>query len=312
MCKIRSTFSTILHYVSCVLFRIQLYVIVNSFSRLFFHLFSFLVSSLTCSTNISKDSFPFIICYNSAAFFLARDSTSYMILTWSLYNDLVGTLSITNSTFAKSFSGVWVMASSIQNIVDVTWKFGLAYAIVWMVSCLLDVALSSTSIVVGKDYVPLSCIYTTLVYSRTCLMLANSSWIRPLWCWVSSNSSFVHSCTFSAIRLMSSSVIVYYGNCLCTLEFLQIPLVCMFGCLDFPISYGIVVEGVSCVVVSPIPCSPCASVVSFFPSCTSLFGALPFFCCAGFWLGFIFFSTTLSPTCLLDPPYSTSFLATTS
>jgi hypothetical protein len=96
----------------------------------------------------------------------------------------------------------------------------------------------------------------------------------------------MRSCTHPATRLVSSSVIVYSDNCLCTLAFLRDPPMCIIGRLGGPISYGMDLEGVSCVVVSPTPCSPCVMEVSFFLACTSFFGALPLFCCVVFLLGF--------------------------
>jgi hypothetical protein len=93
---------------------------------------------------------------------------------------------------------------------------------------------------------------------------------------------------------------------LCALAFLRDPLVCMIGHLGGPISCGVAIEEVSCVIVSPIPCSPCVGVVSFFPSCTYFFGALPFFCCTRFWLGFEFLATMLSPAGVFNTPASTS------
>jgi hypothetical protein len=55
------------------------------------------------------------------------------------------------------------------------------------------------------------------------------------------NSLVARFWPLSAMRLVSSSVIIYYGSCLCTLAFLCEPLVCMIGCLGCVVSCGVVV-----------------------------------------------------------------------
>jgi hypothetical protein len=137
------------------------------------------------------------------------------------------------------------MTSSICNMLGVTWKFGLAYTMVWMVSWSLGVVLASASVTMGKGYVPLSGLYIDIICSRTCLMYSNSSWIQPLWCWTSLNSSAARSYTFSSMRSTSSSVIMYFGRCLCTLAFLDNPFVCIIGHLGGHVSFGVDAKGVS-------------------------------------------------------------------
>jgi hypothetical protein len=106
------------------------------------------------------------------------------------------------------------------------------------------------------------------------------------------------------------------GDCvfrdfLWALAFLRNPPVCMIGYLGGPVSCRVVSDGVSCVVVSPLPCSSYAWALSFFPIFLSFFGALPFFSCIVFGLGFTFYvgflSAMLPPTDSLDDPASTSF-----
>jgi hypothetical protein len=165
-------------------------------------------------------------------------------------------------------------------MLGVTVKVGLTCAIVWMVSCSFGVALAFASVPAGNESVYLLGLCAPLICSRSCLILSNSSWIQPLWCWASSNSLVACSYTFSAIRSTSSSVIVYSGGCLGALAFLHESPICILGLLDCVVSYGVAFKGVYCVVVSPLPCYLDAGEVSFVPSCASFFDTLPFFCCA--------------------------------
>jgi hypothetical protein len=100
------------------------------------------------------------------------------------------------------------MASSICNMYDVIWKFGLTRAMVWMVSSSLGAVLTSTFVAEGKGYVPLSSLFAAFIFSRTCLMSANSFSILPRWCWASSNSLVAQSCALSVTRSASSSIMV--------------------------------------------------------------------------------------------------------
>jgi hypothetical protein len=106
-------------------------------------------------------------------------------------------------------------------------------------------------------------------------------------------------------------MIVYSRIYLWAFAFLRGPPVCMFGCLGAPISCGVVADGVSSVIVSPLPCSSCIGALSFFPICPSFFGVLPFFRCVVFRPDFAycvgFLVTMLPPPDVLDDPASTSF-----
>jgi hypothetical protein len=60
------------------------------------------------------------------------------------------------------------------------------------------------------------------------------------------------------------------------LAFLRSPPICIVGRLGGPVSCGVVDDKVSCVVVSPLPCSSYVGALSFFHVYPSFFGALPF------------------------------------
>jgi hypothetical protein len=154
---------------------------------------------------------------------------------------LAGILSSINSTCARYFSGVSAIISSISNMLGLTVKVGFACDIVWMVSRSFGMTLTSTYVPDGNDIVPPLGLCAPMIYSRACLILDNSSWIRPLWCYTSSNSSVVCSWNFLATRLASSLVIIYSSGCLCALAFLREPPVCMLGLLVCVVSYGLVV-----------------------------------------------------------------------
>jgi hypothetical protein len=158
----------------------------------------------------------------------------------------------------------------------------------------------------GKDYVPLSYLCTVLIFLRTYFIPSRSSCIFPLWCLVSSKYFVAQSCTFYAMRSVSSFVIMYLGGSLCTFSFLCDPPVYEIGRLGGPSFYGVYVEGVRFVFVAPAPCSFCCGAVSFFPACAYLFGTPPFFCCVGFCIGFGLLGTILSPVGVLFFPTSTS------
>jgi hypothetical protein len=153
---------------------------------------------------------------------------------------------------------------------------------VWMVSSSFCTVLSLTSIARGIGFVPLSCIFTACIYSKTCLILANSFCILPLWFSTSLNSSVVRSCTLSPMRSTSSLVIVYSMIFLWALAFLRGPPVCIIGHLGGPVSCGVASEGVSYIVVYPLNFSSYTRALSFFSICTSFFRTLPFFYCTGF------------------------------
>jgi hypothetical protein len=89
-----------------------------SFSPLLLN-FTFLIMS-------SMDSFSTFIFCSSTAFILARDYTSYAMLTWSLYNAFMGILDNTMLSCAKYFNGVYVAVSSMCNMLFVTLNIGLA------------------------------------------------------------------------------------------------------------------------------------------------------------------------------------------
>jgi hypothetical protein len=118
-------------------------------------------------------------------------------------------------------------------------------------------------------------------------------------------------CTMFLTRSTSSSMIVYSDIYLWALAFLRDPPICMIGHLGGHVSCIVVSNGVSCFIVSPLPCSSCMGALSFFHISSSFFGALPFFCCAVFGPGFSccvgFLVTTLPSVDVLDDPTSTYF-----
>jgi hypothetical protein len=126
-------------------------------------------------------------------------------------------------------------------------------------------------------------------------MLARSSCIYPLWFFSSSRSSATRYCTFSATRLASSFVIVYSSGSLCSFSILRIPLDCEIGRLGGPGSWGGDVEGIPCVPVALAPLYFCCEATSFYPAYASFFLVPPFFCCVGFYVGFVFLDAALSP-----------------
>jgi hypothetical protein len=203
------------------------------------------------------------------------------------------------------------MASSTCNISFVIWKLRIDCATFWMVYSSFCMVLSSASVTWGIGYVPLSCLYIAFIFSNTFLISTNTFLIIPLWFSASSNSSIVWSCTLSVTRLESSSVNVYFDIFLWALAFLHDPHVCIIGFLGGPISCGVVVVGVSYIIVSPLPCFSYTRELSFFHVCASFFGELPFFCVVVFWPSFAccvgFFVTTFPPTNVLDDPTSTYF-----
>jgi hypothetical protein len=174
------------------------------------------------------------------------------------------------------------MDSSAYIMSIVIWNLVLSYATVWMVSSSFCALLSSASVVQGIDYIPLYFLCAACILSKTFLILANSFLMLPLWFSTSSNSSTAQSCTLSAARSKSSSMVVCSRIFLWDLAFLCGPPVCMIGYLGGPISCGVVFDGVPCVVVSPLPYSSYVEALSFFPVCTSFFGALPLFYCVEF------------------------------
>jgi hypothetical protein len=200
------------------------------------------------------------------------------------------------------------MASSTRNIYVVIWNLGLSCTMIWMVSSSLCAVLSSASVTRGIKSVLLSCLSTTFVCSRTCLISSNLFHILPLWFSTSSNSYVFRSCTLFATRSTPSSVIVYSGICLWALDFLRTPPICIIGHLGGPVSFGVAVEGVSYVVVFSLPFSSCTGVVSFFHVCASFFGALPIFCYTVFWLGFIVVLVSWVLHCLLQVSWMTLLL----
>jgi hypothetical protein len=147
------------------------------------------------------------------------------------------------------------MASSTYKISVVIWNLGLFCGKIWMVSSSFYVLLSSAFVARGIDSIPLSCLCTACILSKTFLISVNSFCILPLWFSASSNLSDARSFTLSTTRLVSSSVIMYSGNCLWALAFLRDPLVCINGHLGGPTSCGVVVDEVFYFVVSPLPCS---------------------------------------------------------
>jgi hypothetical protein len=96
----------------------------------------------------------------------------------------------------------------------------------------------------GISFSPLSCVFTTCICSRTCLMSANSFLMLPLWFSASSNSFIAWSYTLSVTRSTSSSMIVYFVICLWDLAFLRGPHLCMIGCLGGPVFGGVFHDGV--------------------------------------------------------------------
>lgn len=174
---------------ACALPRILVKTSFSFVSKLSLHCFSSFVSIFNYLTTSSKESFPFLVSYNSAASVLACDCTSYTTLTCSLYSSFVGIFSNTNSTYARYFNGFWAMASSICIISDIILKLGLVFFMVWMVSYSFGAVLSSASIVHGINSIPLSCLCVTCICSRTFLILANSLYIVPSFFLAYSNSS---------------------------------------------------------------------------------------------------------------------------
>jgi hypothetical protein len=197
------------------------------------------------------------------------------------------------------------------NIFVVIWKLGLAFTTSWNVSFSFCAIMSIAFVTQKIDYAPLFCSCTPCIHSNTCSMSANSFLLLSLWFSASSYSSVARSCTLFETKAASSSVIVYSGMSLWALAFLRGPPVCKIDHLGGPVSCRVFFVRVPCVVVVPLPCSSCKGTFSFFAIFPLLFGALPFFCCAVFGLGFDccvgFLVAMLPPANVLDDPTSTSF-----
>jgi hypothetical protein len=259
---------------SYVLSRILVKTSFSFYSKVSVYFFSSFVSSFTYSTIISSASFLFLATCNFVTSVLARNWTSYVTLIFSMYNNFVSIWDSTNYTSAKSMSGVWAMDSSTCSMCVVTWKLKLSCATIWMVSSSFYMLLSSAFVVWGINYVAFSYLFVACILSMTCFISYNTFIILPL-CFSTSLNSFTSwSCTLSTTISTSSSVIFYSEIWLCDVAFLCSPPVCIIGRLGGPVSCGVANDEVSCIILSPIPCSSFVGEFSFFLVYASLFGVL--------------------------------------
>jgi hypothetical protein len=199
------------------------------------------------------------------------------------------------------------MVSSICNMLDVTWKFGLACTMVWMVSCSLAWSLPLLLLLWGRALFPFQAcaLLSSALGPALCCQLILNLTSLVLGIFELLNCVFLYFFCHEVGVILSNRVL---WKLLVHLGLLCDPPVCMIGRLGGPVSCGVVVEGVSCVVVSPIPCSPCVGAVSFFPCLCIFLWRTPLLLLRRLLTWLQFLGATLSPAGVLDPLLLPPFL----